>query len=170
VAVSPAGEVTGYYREELGTGVTRTCSFFVGGKLGPSKSGAGARAAVSSWSSSRYPGALEFKDADVVLTIAKGREHPGCGSVMMPEIATGLTLEKTFPAAWTSLRQVAVAKAYFHATADPAKRQRAYIVAGDVVGVLQEKGGWLQVEYPVQSGERRQAWLRAADTAAVVPK
>jgi hypothetical protein len=169
IAVSPAGDITGYFREEMGEGVTRTCSFMLAGKIGKD------RATINSWApgkeaSSKFPGAVKFQGQELVLTLPKGREHPGCGSVLMPEIATGLSFEKTSSAAWISLRQISATRAYFHAAADPSKKQRAFVVAGDMVGVLQEKAGWLRVEYPLGSSPRRQTWIRTSDTALVAPK
>jgi hypothetical protein len=136
----------------------------VAGKMGKD------RTTISSWSTQKFPGDIQFRGNEVVLTISKGREHAGCGSVLMPEIATGLSFDKTASATWTSLRQISAARAYFYAAADPAKKQRAYVVAGDVVGVIEEKGAWLKVEYPLQAEARRQRWIRTSDTAVLEPK
>ncbi len=164
VAISPAGDISGYFSEELGGDVKRGCSFFLTGKL------KGTTATLKTWSDMVYPGLLRFEGQDAVLKIAKGRHHPGCASVMMPEIASGLSLEKTVATKWTAIRKISAAKAYFYAAPMAAKRAKAYVVVGDVVGVLQEKPGWLEVEYPVIADTRRKTWLRTSDTSALVAK
>ncbi len=164
VAISPAGDITGFFSEELGGVVHRRCFFFLTGKL------KGDAAALKTWSDMTYPGSVRFEGQDAVLKIEKGRDHPGCAAVMIPEIASGLSLEKTAATKWTAIRKITAAKAYFYAAPMSAKRGKAYVVAGDMVGVLQEKPGWLEVEYPANADTRRKTWLRTTDTSALVVK
>ena len=80
LAVTPEHQVEGYYAEEMGEGVTRSCTFYLQGK--PS--------ALTTWNDTAYPGSVAPSSDGVTLTVAEGRQHPGCLNVLMPEIATGL--------------------------------------------------------------------------------
>lgn len=161
LAVSPQGTVTGHYVEEQGEGVVKRCAFSLSGQLAP-----GGEAAVSSWSNVQLPGRLKFDKGGVTLTLPEGSQHAGCGLVLLPQIATGLALDLVAPAQWVELRTISVDKASFFENPQSPKPRRAYVVKGDVVGVLAEKDGWLQVEYPAK-GKRVAGWLQPATTAAL---
>lgn len=158
VAVSPQGAITGHYVEEQGEGVVKRCAFSFSGQL--SLDG---EAAINSWSTVQLPGRLQFDKDGVTLTLPEGRQHAGCGLVLLPQVATGLALDRVAPANWTELRAITVDKAPFFDAPKNAKPRRAYVVKGDVVGVLAEKDGWVQVEYPVK-GKRVAGWLQPATT------
>lgn len=161
VAVSPQGAVTGHYVEEQGEGVVKRCAFSLSGQLA-----AGGEAAIRSWSSVQLPGRLKFDKEGVTLTLPEGTQHDGCGLVLMPQIATGLALDLVAPAGWTALHHITADKAPFFDTPQSAKPRRAYVVKGDVVGVLAEQDGWVRVEYPAK-GKRVAGWLQPGTTAVL---
>ncbi|MBL8349243.1 MAG: hypothetical protein JNL87_02925 [Burkholderiaceae bacterium] len=162
LAVDDQGAITGYYSEEQGEGVTKRCSFFLAGQAGAGE------VPVKTWRAEVFPGTLQAEAKAVRLTIEQGRDHPGCGAVLLPQIATGLSLTQLEATRWTSLRRIVAARAYFHAAPLPDKRQRAFVVQGDVVAVLARRGDWLQVAY---RGAKATSvgWMPAADSVALTP-
>jgi hypothetical protein len=157
LAVNPQGEITGYYREEQGEGVVKTCSFFLAGKV------AGGAASVTTWSMQRFPGRLTPQSDGVELRIKQGDEHPGCGLVLPPLIASGMGFSLVRETNWRELRRIVDKRANFHSAPSEAKKMRAFVVTGDVVGVIAESGEWLEVEYPGKEKTTR-GWVRAAAT------
>ncbi len=104
------------------------------------------------------------------MHLPNGRSHPGCQSVLLPQIDQGLTFDLTAAARWQELSFVQSAKAYLYKEPDEAKKMKSYLVKGDVVGVLAYKGGWVSVEYNTGVKKLR-AWVRAIDVAPMeVPK
>jgi len=162
LAIDPAGTVTGYYREQQGEGVTKTCTFFLSGRATANPFD------IVTWSKEVFSGTLKSVGKDVELKIARGRDHPGCRMVLLPEIAEGLVLERSSKAKWIGLRVVTAPRAYFHAKPDDAEKRRVFVVKGDVVAVLAEDGDWLDVAYP---GEKKttQGWIHAAELAKPMP-
>jgi hypothetical protein len=157
LAVDPQGGVTGYYREEQGEGVTKTCSFFLAGKVT-----AGATPVITWSSNQRFPGTLTPLSDGVELRIEQGREHPGCGLVLLPTIESGLEHSLIRETNWRELRRIVDKRANFYSSPSDAKKTRAFVVTGDVVGVIAESGEWLEVEYPGKKTTR--GWVRAAAT------
>ena len=137
LAVTPEHQVEGFYAEELGEGVTRSCAFYLKGKP----------EALTTWLDDAYPGSLAPSSDGVTLTVEQARQHPGCMSVLMPEIATGLDLTRTASKDWIGLVTVSADKAYLLNTPGADAAKRPYIVKDDVVGVLAFKDGWAQVEF-----------------------
>ncbi|KTB56273.1 hypothetical protein HT121_21830 [Pseudomonas sp. MAFF 301514] len=137
LAVTPEHQVEGYYSEAMGEGVTRSCTFYLQGKP----------AALTTWADATYPGSLAPSSDGVTLTVAEGRQHPGCLNVLMPEIATGLDLSQTANTKWIGLVKVSADKAYLLKNPSAKAAKRPYIVKNDVVGVLAFKDGWAQVEF-----------------------
>jgi hypothetical protein len=161
LAVDGTGLITGYYREVQGEGVTKSCAFFLKGQA------RGGDAEVSTWSDRIRPGQLVARPDGVQLRIENGRQHAGCGLVLMPQIAEGLDLDLVENAEWIELRTVASERAYFHSARDASSRLRAFVVRGDVVGVLSRSGEWLRAEY--RGSKRTTGWIRASDTLKVDP-
>jgi len=161
VAVSPLGAVTGHFVEEQGEGTVKRCAFSFSGKLSPS-----GEAAIASWSDVQLPGRLKFEKDSVTLTLPEGSRHAGCGLVLLPQISTGLALDLIAPANWLELRYVTADKAPLFDSPKSAKPRRGYVVKGDVVGVLAEQDGWMQVEY-VAKAKRIKGWLQPATTAVL---
>lgn len=65
----------------------------------------------------------------------------------MPQIAQGMDLDRLEDAAWTELRRISSARAYFHSTPDASRILKSFAVSGDVVGVIAQKGDWIEVEH-----------------------
>ncbi|WP_122412922.1 hypothetical protein [Pseudomonas viridiflava] len=142
LAVTPEGQIEGFYAEERGTGTTFSCAFYLQGKVESGKA-----SPVSSWLDEVYPGTVEPSIDGVVLTIEQGQQHPGCMNVLMPDISTGLDLSRTASKKWIGLVTVTANKAWLQKTPDARSTRGAYIVKGDVVGVLAFKDGAVKVEF-----------------------
>jgi hypothetical protein len=157
LAVDAQGNVTGFYREEQGEGVTKTCSFFLSGKATSDET------SVITWNDETFPGTIKSEKGGVKLKIARGREHPGCGLVLLPQISDGITLDQVIKAKWIGLRKIVRQRVYLHSEPVSSKKLRAFVVKGDVVGVVSESGGWLLVEYPGRTMTTK-GWMQASDT------
>ncbi|WP_253916126.1 hypothetical protein [Xanthomonas translucens] len=142
LAVTPEHAVEGFYSEEMGEGVSRGCAFYLQGKAESA-----APVAVTTWADGAYPGTVAASPDGVTLTVKQGREHPGFLNVLMPEIATGLDLTRTADKKWIGLVTVSADKAYLQKAPGAKTPKGAYVVKGDVVGVLAFKDGWAQVEF-----------------------
>jgi hypothetical protein len=161
LAVDRNGKISGYYRETQGEGVTKTCSFFLSGNATSDQID------VTTWNLQAFPGLLKSEDKGVALTIERGREHPGCGLVLLPEIAQGIRLDLTLATDWIALRRIVSPRAYFFA--EPSERQKtnSYVTKGDIVGLLSVSGDWLEVEYPRQGNKTIKGWIRSRDSESL---
>ena len=159
LAVTPEHQVEGFYAEELGEGVTRSCAFYLQGKAN----------ALTTWLDDAYPGSVSPSSDGVTLTVEQGRQHPGCMSVLMPEIATGLDLTQTANKQWIGLVTVSADKAYLLKTPGAKVAKRPYIVKDDVVGVLAFKDGWAQVEFINAQNRSFIGWISAYQYARLAP-
>ncbi|MCP2051691.1 UNVERIFIED_ORG: hypothetical protein J3D59_001551 [Pseudomonas fluorescens] len=158
LAVTPEHQVEGYYAEELGEGVTRNCTFYLQGQP----------EALTTWLDKAYPGSVAASSDGVTLTVEQGREHPGCISVLMPEIATGLDLTQTASKQWIGLVTVTADKAYLLKKPGAEAAKRAYIVKDDVVGVLAFKDGWAKVEFTNAKDHTYTGWISQDQYARLV--
>ncbi|MDL2355679.1 MAG: hypothetical protein QFF03_10510 [Pseudomonadota bacterium] len=163
LAVAQDGSVSGFYRESQGEKPSKTCTFFLQGK------GAAEPIAINSWNSQIFPGQIKAVGVNVNLKIGQAREHPGCGLVLMPEIASGITLERTTATRWCSLKMVQSSRAALFSAPSAEKKTRAYFVKNDVLGVLAHDGEWLQVEFPRDGKASIKGWLKASDTQDLLP-
>ena len=157
LAVDAQGGITGYYREDQGEGVVKRCAFFLAGKVAAGES------PVVTWNQGKFPGSLTPSSDGVKLRVDQGREHPGCGLVLLPQIASGLELDLVGAATWQELRRIVDTRANLHSAPDEGKKMRAFLTKGDVVGVIAESGDWLHVEYP-DKGKTTRGWVRAGAT------
>ncbi len=162
LAVDAKGKLTGYYREEQGEGVVKTCAFFLSG------SGTSSEVPIVTWNDQAFPGTLTAQKDGVTLKIEKGREHPGCGLVLLPQISKGLALDQVASAQWSELRRIGKDRTYFHSSPDASKVLKTFVVSGDIVGVLAQSGEWLQVEYRGKKATSK-GWILAKDAATLVP-
>ncbi|AZF33303.1 hypothetical protein C4J89_3845 [Pseudomonas sp. R4-35-07] len=158
LAVTPQQQVEGFYSESLGEGVTRGCRFFL----------QGTPAALTTWLDVAYPGSVAAASDGVTLTVAQGRQHPGCINVLMPEIATGLELSQTARKKWIGLVTVSADKAYLLKAPGAKAAKRPYIVKNDVVGVLAFKDGWAQVEFINADDRSFMGWISQEQYARLV--
>lgn len=158
LAISKEGLVTGYFNEKQGEVVEKGCSFYLQGTY------AAGQVNFISWRTSKLPGSLKVQSDGVVLQIPQGRTHPGCMSVLLPQIDQGLSLDLTSSASWEELRVVASEKASFYKEPDETKKMKAYLVKGNVVGVVDTKKGWLSVEYLTEKG-KVSGWMPESNLA-----
>lgn len=164
LAVTPDHQVQGYYLEELGEGVSRRCTFYLQGAIdGPSP------APITTWRTESLPGSIAASDKGVVLTVARGDEHPGCSSVLGPMIGKGLPLQRIDTRPWIGLVSIAADKAYLLKTPGSKAGKRPYIIKNDVVGVLEYKDGWARVEYVNGDDRSFKGWIRADQFTKLAP-
>jgi hypothetical protein len=80
----------------------------------------------------------------------------------LTQIAGGITLDQVSMAKWFQLRVIPPQRAYLHSKPVASEELLSFIVRGNVIGVLSDKGDWLQVEY---RGEKRiyKGWIRAKE-------
>lgn len=162
LAVNSDGAVTGYYREAQGEGVVKTCAFTFKGETDSD----GANIFVGADKS--FPGEIQAEPESINLKIEKGREIPGCGLVLMPEIADGLSYDLITKASWSELRTILSEKSYFYSEPKTDKKLKSYLVKGDVVGVLSNEGEWLEIEYYSDSGKMSRRWINSRETASLL--
>jgi len=65
------------------------------------------------------------------------------------------------------LRRIVDTRANLHSAPAEGKKMRAFLVKGDVVGVIAESGDWLHVEYP-DKGKTTRGWVRAGALSPAV--
>lgn len=98
---------------------------------------------------------------------SNGVHRPSCNLVVLPEISTGISLDRVTKAEWVELLRVSADRAYFHGEPLDTKKLPTYVIKGDVVGVLSTRDGWLEVEYLAKK-RRTKGWIRAEDTKKLV--
>lgn len=163
LAVDHDGHLTGFYREAQGQGPTKTCSFFLGGQ------DTRGQAIVTTWNDLVLPGLLAVAGKDLKLKIERGREHPGCGLVLLPEVSTGITLERTSEAQWNTLKMVQNTRAQLFSEPSFDKKSKSYFIKNDVLGIVAVSGEWLKVEFPREGKPAIKGWVRSSDTQNLPP-
>lgn len=166
LAVSSSGNITGYYSESAEDSVQRTCTFFLSGNVSGK-----AEMAITSWSSpqSILPGKIRGNTDGVTLTIPEGQNHAGCISVILPDINSGLDLEMTKQTHWQSLVQAINPRVYLNSTPNQDTQRKAWVVKGDVAGVLQTESGWTQIQYVNSDGKATSGWVQDSDILPITP-
>ena len=166
IAVAPSGRLVGRYSERQGEGVVKSCTFNLKGQTRT-----GGAAQVEAWAegtSTRLAGRLTAQsDGGVALTLPHARDLPGCGLVLPPLVDTELDLDRTQTGAWTDLVRVTAPKAALEPRPG-AHEGHAYVVRGDVLGVLSRRADQLQVAYP-SGAHARQGWVDARSVGPVAP-
>ena len=112
---------------------------------------------------------LKTDGRNVRLKIEHGEEHLACAGVLLPQIATGLTLERTTETQWTNLKMVQTNRAYFFSESLRRKKLKSYFIKDDVVGVLSIDGEWLNVEFPREDKSMIKGWIKLSDTKDLLP-
>ncbi len=161
LAIGEDGRLLGSYREVQGEGVTKTCAFTLSGSVDATGHG---KISASAETGPAQSGTIFARADAVVIALPNGRDFPGCGSVLMPEIAKGLELTKTGSAAWTSLVRIAADRARLH-TAPASATTHGYMVRGNIAGVTGSSGDWLAVEFRGDSGRSSKGWIARSETA-----
>lgn len=162
LAANSDGVVTGYYREAQGEGVVKTCAFTFKGETDSDK------ANIVVGADESFPGEIQAETEGINLKIEKGRELPGCGLVLMPEIADGLSYDLITKASWSELRTIISEKSYFYSEPKVDKKLKSYLVKGDVVGVVAKEGDWLQIDYYSDSGKISRRWINNKEAASLL--
>lgn len=155
LAVTADHQVKGFYQEDMGTGVTRSCAFVFTGSISAPDRPAG----IISWSSSSLPGTVNADSDGLVLTIPHGQQHDGCVNVMTPDIDTGLTLTKTEAEHWVDLVRISGDKAPLLTSPDAAAKHHGYVVKDNVVAVSAYRDGWAEVVYTAPDGRHFTGWI-----------
>ena len=162
LAVDKNGHLTGFYHEEQGEGVVKSCAFYLAGQVEKDKS------SVITWSNEVFPGKLKANTDGVTLQIENGREHTGCGLVLLPEIKNGLDLDRVADAEWLELRKVSMPSVHFHKSPDARSELKSYVVDGNIVSVTARKGDWLEGEYRGVKHTTK-GWIPVNATVAFTP-
>lgn len=162
LAVDSQGNITGYYQEEQGVAPSKTCTFYLAGRAKRKEID------VLTWNAQVLPGQLKSEVGGVMLKIERGRDHPGCGLVLLPQISEGIAFDQVVKAAWSELRIISSERAYFYSAPQESRKLRSFIIHGDVVGVISKSGEWQQVEY---RGAKRtmKAWIHESDAGPLSP-
>ena len=162
LAIDEHDHLTGFYHEEQGVGVVKSCTFYLAGRVEEDQS------SVVTWSNKAFPGKLKANTDGVTLQIENGREHTGCGLVLLPEINSGLDLDRVADAEWLELRKVSMPSVHFHKSPDARSELKSYVVDGNIVSVTARKGDWLKVEYRGVKHTTK-GWIPVNATVALTP-
>ncbi|RKP53460.1 hypothetical protein [Pararobbsia silviterrae] len=160
LAADPATHaVTGYFSQNNINGQF-SCIFYLVAKTGP------APIPVTTYfpdtPDEKIKGTL-FLEAPGQFKIRLSSEHGGCWNVMHfadDAYPAEFTLVKQYP--WLSIAVIKSERAYFFDTPASAQHRKAYIVAGDGVGVRAVKPGWLQVDF-LGEHATTSGWIRQDD-------
>lgn len=165
LAVNRDGEVSGFYRESQGEGVVKTCSFFLKGK------DVDGQASIVTWNERVFPGILRnVGNDDVNLKIPQGLEHPGCGLVLMPQIADeGRIISRISETKWESLKVVNNQRAALYSEPSIHKKTKSYFIKNDVLGVMSVSGQWAKVEFPREGKASIAGWVMIDDIKDPTP-
>jgi hypothetical protein len=118
----------------------------------------------------RVAAGTDSVNRNVSLALPGAQQLPGCGNVLPPLIDKGLELDLTHKASWTRLVGVTTDQAALRKS--PADAGRAYVVRGDVLGVVSEKGELLEVDFVSAKGRGVRlvrGWIAAKDAKAIAP-
>ena len=180
IGVNPAsGIVTGYLSAlYTAPGRTEVCKFVFHGHMTPAGT---AKLAIQDAVSDNDNWPPSAGRAFTLLTSAKGKLRidlpaalaPGecewiIGMLAGPNVAPVkdayvVTVDTGPPGDWIAVATIAVKRAFFHDAPDANRVRKAYLVAGDVAYVLEERPGWYRVRYTHAKREST-GWIRRADT------
>lgn len=180
IGVNPAsGVVTGYLSAlYTAPGRTEVCKFVFHGHMTPAGT---ARLAIQDAVVDNDNGPPGAGGEVALLTAAKGKLRidlpaalaPGecewiIGMLAGPNVApvknAYVVTVDTGPAGdWIAVTMIAAKRAFFHDAPDARSVRKAYLVAGDVAYVLEERPGWYRVRYTHVKREST-GWIRRADT------
>ncbi len=168
MAVNGDGAVQGAYRSSNGQGVVETCViYFIGTVNGD------ATIPIKSWNFENkvLPGTLAPDEPDVDLSIPDSANYGGCGMAPAPNDPQGTPLSLIRGTGWTALEQIQAPKAFLHAGPADGKMPRAYVIKGDVVGLLGTENGWLHVEYvpPADLTKSVKGWIAGNEAKPLAP-
>ena len=160
---SESKKITGYYENYTGwdeeTKAPRfSCIFYIEGTFVNQK------AIIKTY----YPvdknedtieGHIEIIDNET-LSIVLPEEHGGCWNVQhFADTPDKFKLIKEFN--WIQIRYVNTEKSYFHKEKSDARKQKKYIIKGDIVYVEKIEGDWALCSY--FGKKTTKGWLKVAD-------
>lgn len=166
------GRVTGAFNETRSGGGTEaapqfSCAFALTGAW---RGGDGSAAVLTWWpgdtsADERIPGRLTVRGGTAELKLA---EDPG-GCAMTGETfkADGFCERLTAARPWREVREVKRARAHL-ADAPGGPPRRAYVTAGDAIGVLARSGAFVCVQY-VDGRRTTEGWLPATELHPAAP-
>lgn len=152
IAKTPDNKIQGYYYEV--SPPFFKCTFYFEGEIEKNK-----KTPINSWLDESYSGIIEPTKDGVNLIIDNAQLHPGCMNLIFPEIATtGMEFSFQEKKNWIELAEVSAKKAVLRKTLDSKSEKGAYIVKGDVVGVLEFKDESAKVEF-MNNGKSFIGWI-----------
>lgn len=173
-------QLTGYVSAlRTGPGASDSCEFMFRGTLsadgkarlaikdllnesGSSPGTAGSEAAILSASNNtvkiNLPRSLAPGDCDWILELLEGPKVHATAKAF----AVSADIERNGD--WIAVALIRSKRAHFHRMPDTRTARKAFVVAGDIVYVTEEKSGWYHVRYR-QGAKETSGWIRASDTA-----
>lgn len=139
VAVSSEGRVVGFFKEDMGENLS--CYFGFSGNL------VGGRAQIVVNNEEGYEGSLVFNQDSLVLAIPEAQQIPGCGMILIPEIANGLKYGPKIGANWVDVKVVDQNGVSLRDSASHNSELLGVLNKWQVLGVLEEEGDWLRVSF-----------------------
>nr|WP_314546993.1 hypothetical protein [uncultured Massilia sp.] len=103
------------------------------------------------------PKSLAPGDCDWLLGWVGG---PG---ILEREGGFDLAVHATPTQEWIGVAAIRSKRAFFHTTPDEGTVRKAFVVAGNVVYVLEEKPGWFRVKF-THAARETTGWIKVADT------
>ena len=166
VAVAPNGQVVARLFEQRGTGPYFSCEVLFAGR--PLADG---RVIGVSWADGEKPhrATLTPTGAGVTLSAPGSSDYPGCGMTMGIELDDPLELARTAQGRWTGLLRILPRRSVLRPTPSAKPPLRPYVVAGDVVGLLSRRPGWVEVDVVSDAGKRTKGWLPEREVGTITP-
>lgn len=154
IAVTPDNKIEAYYHELTGNNNSMSCSFYIQGDIKTPNN-----IKISIKSMEQYTGNLAFNDKQVTLTINEDYHLAGCSNSLAPSVLEGSDYSLTYIKKWISLKTISAEKAYLYKQPNLDSIHKAYVVKGNVVAVLEEKGNWTKVEYKNENDKFHKGWI-----------
>ncbi len=168
MAVNANGAVQGVYSSSNGQGIVETCVIYFNGTANGETT-----IPLKTWDFENkfLPGTLAPDERDVDLSIPESANYGGCGMAPAPNDPQGTPLSLIRATGWTAIEQVQAPKAFLHAAPADGKMPRAYVIKGDIVGLLGTANGWLHVEYipPADLTKSVKGWIASSEATALAP-
>lgn len=90
-------------------------------------------------------------------------EHIGSPAVDKKGTSYSIVYDGGARGDWIGIAVISQARAAFHKLPDDASATKAYLVAGDVINVYEDRPGWYYVKYQTRK-KQTVGWIRKADT------
>lgn len=150
LAIDPVKKiVTGYFSQTSpdDTRPSVRCEFYFSGQI----NGSTAKLKIYQLTLPNPPDSgtlrVEQKGKESTINLQLDEEQPGCINIYPKAELAKTKLAIISPANWIEIRMAAEKKVYFFKSISPDVKTRTYITKGDVVGVVEYRGGWANVVY-----------------------